>query len=404
MRCQSLAQMALAVRQRVDLGGQQNAFGGNSGDNITDTEMASYLNASVCEVFGILVSKFGDNYYFAPDYFLPQTGAFVYPLPEDCHKLLNVDYQISPGVFRSIKPYNNHQRNANAGYVGNTQTGLGWANVTYQEQGDNIVFQPQTGPLPYPIRLQYIPEPPLLVSALPVAWAPSTVYAQGAYVFVTLTPLNGKSTSYVLMALNAGTSGAVSPASLTIGLGTSALTYTSLVEGSTIIVSQSNTSFSLTVNGSVVVSLAGSYLSASAFATAVNGNATAAAYVSATGGAGAVTTGNGTVPNWSIPGTTTDNGILWSYQCPLTLCQTYFNGVAGWEDLVILDSALKCATKQESSQTADLAAQRAGMLARIEAEAANRQAGDPMVVTPGYGSLEGDGMDDGGNGFGWGSY
>jgi hypothetical protein len=304
--------MALAVRQRVDLGGQNNAFGQNADDNVTDVEMTSYLNASVCELFGLLVSAYGDNYYWAPDYFLPiVSGTYVYALPQDFYKLVNVDLGLdSSGItWRSIRPYNIHQRNQSPGFVGGGQQYLGWINLSYQLQGQNISFLPNTGNIPGPIRLQYIPEPPLLCATLPTAYATSTAYAQGAQVTVTLTPATGNATQQVFTALSAGTSG-------------------------------------------------------------------------------------GTAPSWNVPGTTQDNSILWTYSCPLSLCATTFDGIAGWEDYVILDSAIKCAVKQEMDVSA-LLAQRQAMLMRIDAEKSNRQAGDPEVVTGGYGWDGGVGSDSG---------
>ena len=125
--------------------------------------------------------------------------------------------------------------------------------------------------------------------------------------------------------------------------------------------------------------------------------------MTAAGTSGTAVAGTITLPPWNVPGTTQDGTILWAYQCPLSLCQTTFDGVAGWEDYIILDTAIKCAVKQEMDTSA-LMMQRQAMLQRIEAEAANRQAGDPMVVTGGYGGLEGDGMDGDNCGFGGGSF
>ena len=47
MRPLSLIEMALAVRQRVDINGQQNSYGANSQGYITDSELTAYLVSSV---------------------------------------------------------------------------------------------------------------------------------------------------------------------------------------------------------------------------------------------------------------------------------------------------------------------------------------------------------------------
>jgi hypothetical protein len=53
-----------------------------------------------------------------------------------------------------------------------------------------------------------------------------------------------------------------------------------------------------------------------------------------------------------------------------------FDGINGWEEYVVVDAAIKCLQKEESSTT-DLERQKAALLKRIEAMAANRDAGEP---------------------------
>jgi len=406
MRAQSLPQMALQVRQRVDLGGQNNAFGQNADDNVTDVEMTYYLNASLTEIYNLLVSKFGDNYYWAPDYFLPvSSGIYTYPLPQDLYKLVNVDLGLnSSGItWRSIRPFNVHQRNQSPGYVGGTQQYLGWANLSYQLQGGNITFLPNTGSLPAPLRLQYIPQPPLLVATLPTAYSINTSCVQGQQVYVTLTEPNGNPTVQVMTALNAGTGGSIGIG--TIGTSTAAVTYTSAQPNQTVTVTHATGGTAgVTVTGTTVAVQTGTD-TANQVAALVNANVQAALLISAVGGGGsAATAGSTTLTPWNVPGTTQDAGILWTYSCPLSAVATTFDGVAGWEDFIILDTAIKCAVKQEMDISGLMAARQV-MMDRIEAEAANRQAGDPMVVTGGYGGQE-DGTGDGdyGGGSGWGSW
>jgi hypothetical protein len=411
MRAQSLPQMALQVRQRVDLGGQNNAFGQNADDNVTDVEMTYYLNASLTELFGILVSKFGDNYYWAADYFLPlASGVYTYPLPQDCLKLINVDYGLnSSGItWRSIRPFNIHQRNQSPGYVGGGQQFLGWANLSYQLQGQNIVFLPNTGSLPGPIRLQYVPEPPLLCATLPTAYATNTTYAQGAQVYVTLTPPNGNPTSQVMTALNAGTGGSIG--FYTIGAGATLNTYTARQANLPVTLEIIST-FVPGISVNTVVSATGVQIvvlyetaTPAQMTAAINGDPNASQYLLVTGtGGGVAQAVNTVITPWNVPGTTQDAGILWTYSCPLSMTATTFDGIGGWEDYIILDTAIKCAVKQEMDVGA-LMGQRQMMLDRIEAEAANRQAGDPMVVTGGYGSQEDGTGDDYNYGSGWGSW
>ncbi len=397
-RTQSLAEMALSVRQRIDLDGQQLAFGSNGQGYITDQEMTQYLNASVAEAFGILVSNFGDNYYFAPDYFIPiANGVSTYPLPQDLHKLLNVDICLGPNgtqPYRAVRPFNNHQRNWASYNYNQLNIATGWYNIKYQLQGQNIVFLPTINNLP-PIRLQYIPEPPLLVQTLPTLYAANTAYTQGSYVYVPLMIPNGSMTNQVFVALNSGTSSSLGIGQGIIGSGTSAITYTALQGNQSITINQTSgglVGISISINGSnITINIGTGTETGAQIASLVNSNTVANQYISALGNVGTAASGSVTLTNWATPGTTQDNSILWSYKCDLTICQTYFDGIAGWEDLVILDTAIKCGIKQEMDQGAlqALMQQKQAMVLRIQVEASNRNAGDPMVLAGGYGSEEG---------------
>lgn len=75
------------------------------------------------------------------------------------------------------------------------------------------------------------------------------------------------------------------------------------------------------------------------------------------------------------------------------------DGVSGWTEYVIVDAAIKCLQKEESDPTM-LAVQKQALVQRIEAAAANRDAGMPHTVsdtmranpwTPWGGPLDGQG-------------
>jgi hypothetical protein len=390
MRSQSLAQMALQVRQRADLDGQQNTFGGNGDANITDVELTSYLNSSVTEIYNLLVLKYGENYFWGY-YFVPiVSGQYYYPLPYDCMKPLRLQFNVTgaPGGWSPIRRINIHENQNTTSFFSSSPGFYGWQSLTYEIEGQRIHFGPENVGLPTPIRLQYVPAPPLLCAALPLSYAPATTYQQGAQVYVTLTPAYGNPVQQVFTALNAGTSGSVGIA--TIGSGTAGVTYTAVqAAGATAVTVTQATGgvLGVTVTGTAISVTTGTS-TASAVAALINGTPAAAALVSATGGAGAAVSGSATLQSWILPGLTTDNAsIQWSYTAPMSMFATTFDGIAGWEDLVILDAAIKCATKQEMDISGFMA-QRQTMLDRIEAETSNRVAGDPMVVTAGYGAEE----------------
>lgn len=56
------------------------------------------------------------------------------------------------------------------------------------------------------------------------------------------------------------------------------------------------------------------------------------------------------------------------------------NGVNGWEEYIVIDVAIKMMAKEESS-TAHLEREKAAMLDRIEAMAANRDSGQPETIS-----------------------
>jgi hypothetical protein len=308
LRSQSLPEIALAIRQRVDLSGQQNAYGSNSAGEITDSELQFIIWAKTARLWALIVETFGENYYFNTYFLATAPGTYAYQLPFDHWKTLKVGIQYGSGsnLFWNILPYNIHEQdhwNILPGFLAPVS---GWTTLRYQVQGQQIVFQPQTGALPGTIRIQYVPTAPFLVPNLPTAWASATPYVQGSLVTFSVT-LAGVPTVQTFIALNAGTSG-------------------------------------------------------------------------------------GSAPAWNVPGTVVDNGITWAYKGPSVLFQTTFDGINGWEDLLICEAAIDCAIKTETSQVQDLQAQRADLVARMEVEAANRQAGDPPTITGGWGMREGGGF------------
>lgn len=312
MREVGLAQLALQVRQRLDLDGQENVFGGNTTSNITDTEMTTYIQNSLCECFEHLVQRFGDNYYFNTYTLTTTNGVSTYPLPVDFLKILGVDIAVSASGnnWLTILPFNIHQRNLYTYGITPVYPAVGWANLRYQLQGDNIAFIPIQSALPTTCRILYIPQPPLLVSTLPVAWAANTNYFVGNQ--VTFTDTNGN--VQVATVLVTGTSGA-------------------------------------------------------------------------------------TIPTFNVPGTTPDgSNLVWIYTCPYSAVATSFDGVSGWEELIVLDAALKCGIKQEMDVSA-IDGQKQAMLVRMDEAAANRQAGDPDYLVGGWG---GPGTNNNGSNGGWG--
>lgn len=316
MRSISLPEFSLAIRQRADLGGQQNAFGSNSGGEITDAEMTAIVQGSLTKVWDILTEKFGDMYAWGDGgsgsgqgYILTTTqGVYRYQLPFDFYKLHGVDLSLDSTNqnWATVRPYTLRDRNLFSFPLQTVLAYAGWQNMRYQLQGQYINFLPQIGPVPGTIRLMYCPQAPTLVLTLPAAWVTLTAYTYGQLVKVTVSGV--------------------------------AQVFTCIVAGTT--------------------------------------------------GAG---------PTWNVPGTTADGTVTWAYKGPLNAYATTFDGISGYEEIIILDGAIKARTKQEAD-CMDLKASWASEMERINLAAANRQAGDPMVIAGGFGSCEGGPAY--GNGFG----
>lgn len=153
----TLAELRTATRQRADMVNSQ---------FVTDAELNSYINQSYFELYDLLVSKFGDNYYVAPPYTFQTDGTnFQYALPTSppVYKLLGVDLQLgnNESSYVTIRPFEMIDRNRYA--VPNFQSFYGLTNLRYRLNGDNIWFTPipaanQT------IRLWYVPRMTTLLS------------------------------------------------------------------------------------------------------------------------------------------------------------------------------------------------------------------------------------------------
>lgn len=78
MRSQSLVEMALSVRQLLDLDGQTLAYGANASSYVTDVEMTTRLIESIAALWDVLTSKFGQNYFFNTAQIATVSGTFAY--------------------------------------------------------------------------------------------------------------------------------------------------------------------------------------------------------------------------------------------------------------------------------------------------------------------------------------
>ena len=146
----TLLQLRDRSRSRADM--QSTGF-------ITDAELNSYINASYAELYDLLVSKFGSDYFVAPVHnFSTSPNTDTYPLPDDFYKLLGVDYQIDSKKWISLKRFEFGERNL-------PQTWDVYSNqfTRYRVFGNNILLSPTPNGI-QALRAWYIPLPDQLVS------------------------------------------------------------------------------------------------------------------------------------------------------------------------------------------------------------------------------------------------
>jgi len=146
----TLLSIRTSAQQRADMVGS--SF-------ITDAEWNGYINASAKELYGLLVQKYGDNYFvqLPPYEFVTDGQSDYYPLPSDFFKLLGVDLQInnSPNGYVSLKPFQMAERNKWT--IPNLQIVYGrLINLRYRVMGNRISFVPRAA-AGQTMRLLYVP-------------------------------------------------------------------------------------------------------------------------------------------------------------------------------------------------------------------------------------------------------
>lgn len=159
----TLAELRTAVRQRADMlnqsGDYTNAF-------VTDSELNSYINQSYFELYDLMVSSYGENYFVAAPFYITTDGSNqFFSLPSDFYKALGVDIQVSSPVSNNawwtLKEFTFAERNKYA--VPNTQLYFGITNLRYRIQGDQLWLNPLPQ-INQTIRLFYIPRMTTLVN------------------------------------------------------------------------------------------------------------------------------------------------------------------------------------------------------------------------------------------------
>lgn len=145
----TLAQLRTEARYKANMENSQ---------FVTDAELNTYINASAYELYDLLVTTYGEEYYTATAYTFTTDGTNqLFDLPSAFYKLLGVDLALanSQDSFVTLKQFKFNERNKFS--VPNIQTVWGATNLRYRIHGSKIMFNiiPAAGQT---IKLWYIPK------------------------------------------------------------------------------------------------------------------------------------------------------------------------------------------------------------------------------------------------------
>lgn len=151
----TLAQIRAAAQSRADM--VNSSF-------VSLTEWLQFINGSYKELYDLLVTTYGNDYYVASPFSIVTDGTnALYSLPADFYKLLGVDLLISgaQSQYVSLKPFSFSERNRQSNPSGVISRGFG--NLRYRLNGNKIWLTPlpQAG---QSLQLWYVPEPTSLSS------------------------------------------------------------------------------------------------------------------------------------------------------------------------------------------------------------------------------------------------
>ncbi len=138
---------------------------------ITLDEWNSNINQSMYELYDILVTKFGDDYFLATPYVFSTTGAGQYPLPDGSATYQNINSQTADAVYKlvgvdcgvavgnnawvTLPRFNWIDRNKFI-YPQLSANAVGVFNLSYRQMGNNLEFIPKPTAGQY-IQVWYVP-------------------------------------------------------------------------------------------------------------------------------------------------------------------------------------------------------------------------------------------------------
>lgn len=145
------------VRQRADMVGSQ---------FVTDAELNGYIQASYFELYDLLVTAYGENYYqsAAPYSFQTDGTNERFALPSDFYKALGVEVVVgqAPQGCVTMQPFTFAERNQYA--LPGFPVVYGILVPKYRIAGNTLWLVPRPPPANLTIRVDYVPRPSSLTS------------------------------------------------------------------------------------------------------------------------------------------------------------------------------------------------------------------------------------------------
>jgi hypothetical protein len=127
---------------------------------ISDSELNSYINASLAELYDLLIQTRGEDYYVSgPETIQLVPGTSTYPLEVDFLKLLGVDCVLSNTQAVSLKAFKWQERNR----FREPFYSSSYFNLMYQIRGNDLVLVP-TPNNGQTLQYWYIPRCPVLAA------------------------------------------------------------------------------------------------------------------------------------------------------------------------------------------------------------------------------------------------
>ncbi len=334
----SLAVVRATVRQRADM---------VSSTFCTDAEINSYIRASQQELYDLLVTAYGENYYAAMDSTIVTDGtSSAYDLPADFYKLLGADLLVSGTDYVSLEPFNFNERNR---YSLATSTGnTAWASsLRYRVHANTLMLTPlpsagQTIRLWYVPRLSATGDGDVTFTFNDTIQVGDSVTLNGTVVTAAASPTG----NFQFQSGVAVTAAADLRARFLVWIGITG--YAGTGWGGSPVLTEAQTKVMLGLD------LLTDY------------PATGSTIVSVQRPLGGI-------------------AVFSSSTSRITVVSggDQIDGVNGWEEYIVVDAAIKALQKEESDVSV-LMAQKAALTRRIEGAAANRDAGSPLSVTDAY--------------------